>query len=106
MSKRVPADLMNRDKGVWTTDLPVLREGVFRSGDRSADYILLRPAPDQWVVIALTSPEPEAPRLLIMTGGTNEAEAFRRMAQRLNQPGSPTVSDAFATDWAMHAPER
>lgn len=106
MSAHVSVERLTQGKEVRTAELPVIREGVFRVGEHSAEYILLRPATDQWVVMALVSSEPGAPRALIVTDGTSETEAFRWLAQRLRQSGSPAALDAFATDWAMSASER
>lgn len=106
MSARVPADVTNREEEVWAADMPVIRQGVFQAREQSAEYVLLRPAPGQWVVMALIPSEPGVPRTLIVTDGTSETEAFRRLAQRLHQSGLPATLDAFATDWAMRAPER
>lgn len=87
-------------------ELPVIRQGVYRAGGESADYVLLRPSPEQWAVMAVVSARPGVPRAFIVIHGTSEAEAFRWLAQRL-QPSGPTAAlDDFATDWAMSAPER
>jgi hypothetical protein len=93
-------------KEVRIAELPVSRQGVFRAGEESAEYVLLRPSPDQWVVIALIPAESGASQALIVTDGTSETEAFRWLAQRLHPSGPPAALDAFATDWAMSAPER
>jgi len=106
MNTRVPAELLKPGKDVRVAELPVIRQGVFRTGQESAEYVLLRPSPDQWVVMALIPSKPGAPRALVVTDGTSESEAFRWLAQRLHPSGPPAALDAFATDWAMSAPER
>mgnify|MGYP001087561650 CR=1 FL=1 len=106
MSTRVPTELLKPGKEARIAELPVIRQGVYHAGRESADYVLLRPSPDQWVVMAVVSSEPGVPRALIVIHGTSEAEAFRWLAQRLQLSGPPAALDDFATDWAMSAPER
>jgi hypothetical protein len=106
MNARISVESLAQGKEVRAAELPVIRQGVFRAGRHSCEYVLLRPVPDQWVVMALVSFEPGAAHVLIVTDGTSETEAFRWLAQRLRQPSLPAALDAFATDWAMSATER
>jgi hypothetical protein len=106
MNTRVPTELLKPGKDTRIAELPVLREGVYHAGEESAEYVLLRPSADQWVVIAVVSARPGASRSFIVTHGTSETEAFRWLGQRMHPSGPPAALDAFSTDWAMRAPER
>ena len=85
----------------WAPDAAMVRQGKLQVWGNTAEYRVLQPAPTQWVIMALVSCDPGAPRRLVVTVGQSENEALTRLARHLRLLGSAYLTNAFSTEWAM-----